>query len=168
MPRASAASISTFVALAALNLRQPVRPDHTQQRLALTNLAGQVIDKIDAQRDVVDIHENIAFRVTDMARQFAIKPVDRMLAVAAPVGDEELRHAMSRPVGDSKSEFGCADQGIARARGGGHGAQAISPDIRACEQSGVNYRLQQWQECALSALLRTLRPVPTDAGVAQG
>ena len=68
---------------------------HADQSFALADLAGEMINKIHTERNIVDIHENITFRIRRVPSKPSIKPVHSMLAIAAPIRDKKFSHFAS-------------------------------------------------------------------------
>ena len=64
--------------------------DDRQQDIALVDLSGEMLAKIDAQGNGVDVHEDGAG--PEVALQFLMEPPGDVRTVVTSVGDEELGH----------------------------------------------------------------------------
>lgn len=61
----------------------------------MCHLCIEMIREIDANRDVINIDEDVATWIIDMALESGMQPISLILAVFAPIADEYLGHRTS-------------------------------------------------------------------------
>jgi hypothetical protein len=74
---------------------QPVRADDCKQRVALGDLAIELLDEVEPRLDGVDIDEERAAR--EFAREMIVKPPRDARRVVSPVIDEDAGHSGAEP-----------------------------------------------------------------------
>src|ERR1700674_5214846 len=86
-------ALEPLSALLVLRL-EPMRSDQRQQHVALRDLGIELLDKIEARLDGVDIDEEVAAR--EALGEMIVEPARYARCVVSPVVDEDAGHARTK------------------------------------------------------------------------